>query len=159
MNSMDIYYRKVRDVKTPQKGHTLDAGIDFFIPNEFPKTIVHFGHSVLIPLGIKVAIPENTCLMGANKSGISLKLGLIHGGNIVDAGYTGELHIQMISVVKLDTPALLLPGMKIIQYLLIKLGNTTDTNLIECDMKEYDEIVKNIKDQRGPGAFGSTGIY
>ena len=62
-------FTKIRDVKSPQRANSTDAGIDFFIPNDWDDTdLMHEhktllpGQSVLIPSGIKVNVPEGFAL-------------------------------------------------------------------------------------------------
>ena len=53
-----LRYTKVREVKDPVRAHRTDAGIDFFIPNDFKETILMPNEDVLIDSGIKVIVPE-----------------------------------------------------------------------------------------------------
>ena len=55
---------KIKDVKTPTRANTTDAGVDFFIPNDYTgKTDLSPGESCFIPSGIKVNVPEHTQLL------------------------------------------------------------------------------------------------
>ena len=65
-----LTFSKVRDVKSPERGTTSSAGIDFFVPNDFPETIVGPHCDVLIPSGIRARIPNGFMLIGENKSGV-----------------------------------------------------------------------------------------
>ena len=76
---MEIKFCKVRDVKTPNKGHTEDAGIDFFIPNDFKEQVLHPSEDILIPSGIKAIIPNGWCMIAFNKSGVATKMKLRAG--------------------------------------------------------------------------------
>ena len=49
-----LKFCKVADVKSPTRAHSTDAGIDFFVPNDFIETLLKPGCSILIPSGIKV---------------------------------------------------------------------------------------------------------
>ena len=64
---------KVREVKTPSRAHSNDAGIDLFIPEDFLSQVLNPGQSVLIPSGIKARVPEGYALIAFNKSGIAAK--------------------------------------------------------------------------------------
>lgn len=76
---------KIRDVKTPTRANMYDAGIDFFIPNDYTgKTILQPNESVLIPSGIKVNIPNGYMLTAFNKSGIASKQNLLVGACVID---------------------------------------------------------------------------
>ena len=64
---------KIREVKDPVRANETDAGIDFFIPEEFDAVQLESQQSVLIPSGIKVNVPEGHALIAFNKSGIATK--------------------------------------------------------------------------------------
>ena len=83
---------KIRDVKTPVRGTPLSAGLDFFVPNDFPGT--HYlipGDAINIPSGIKVKVPHGYALVFMNKSGVAVKKGLQIGACVVDEDYQGEV--------------------------------------------------------------------
>jgi|TARA_B110000908_G_C10266193_1_gene464166 dUTP pyrophosphatase len=139
---------KTRDVKTPTRANSTDAGIDFFIPNTaMPLTILP-GESALIPSGIKVEVPNNHALVAFNKSGIASKKQLIVGACVVDCGYQGEIYINMQNVGR--EAQQLQPGDKIVQFALLQLGNP-----IVTEVKEQ-ELYTSVSD-RGEGALGSSG--
>jgi len=48
---------KIRDVKTPTRANSTDAGIDFFVPNDQEDITLNPGDSAFIPSGIKVNCP------------------------------------------------------------------------------------------------------
>ena len=59
---------KIRDVKTPTRANSTDAGIDFFIPNDYEgETEIFPGRSCLIPSGVKVNVPEGDIAEILNK--------------------------------------------------------------------------------------------
>jgi dUTP pyrophosphatase len=141
---------KVRDVKTPNRGTPQSAGLDFYIPNDYPKTVLLPNQSVLIPSGIKANVPAGFALIAFNKSGIAVKKQLLVGACVIDEDYMGEIHIDLKNV-GTDTVELN-PGDKVIQIL--------------CVPIEYVEVeeVSNILElfngevtERGTGGFGSTG--
>lgn len=147
-----LKYKKVRDVKSPQKGNASDAGIDFFIPNDYS----HFngiipGESFLIPSGIIVQIPEGWMGVFLNKSGVASKHDMIVGAQVIDAGYSGEVHfgIHYIGrkyITAPDSP--LIPGKKLCQLVLLPVP--------KIELVEADELVH--VGNRGTGGFGSTGV-
>lgn len=166
---MLIKFTKIRDVKTPARGTSQSAGIDFFIPErteQFTKDLlekspgvsVHGASSfairphgrVLIPSGIKVLLPENTALVAFNKSGIATKLGLDVGACVVDEDYTGEIHLSLVNTT--ESIILLDYGQKIIQFLLLPV---MFDDVIEVSSEK--ELYSGIVSERGSGGFGSTG--
>lgn len=142
---------KVRDVKTPNRANKTDAGIDFYVPNDFKEIFVYPGEDILIPSGIKAAIPNGYALVANNKSGVATKKKLICGAAVVDESYQGEIHIHLINFGKY--PVKISPGEKIIQFLLEKQEY--------CSIEEVsseDELYGGLITTRGEGGFGSTGI-
>lgn len=144
-----ISIAKTKDVKTPTRSGRA-AGTDFFIPNDFPVTVVQPGDDILIELGIKVKIPSNYCLIAFNKSGVAIQ-GLSVGACVIDEDYQGELHLHLFNVSK--QPVRIMGGQKIIQFLLLPVW-WEQHGIFEVPLHElYPE-----KTERGEGAFGSTGI-
>lgn len=158
---------KVRDVKTPVRGTSKSAGIDFFVPNDYFEAHVESGMDILIPSGIKADIPEGYMLMAADKSGVvtsrtavvasgktakpgSFDSVLIIGAKICDEDYQGEIHIHLINVGRQSV--IIKPGMKIAQFILVPV-NYEDVELV--DEKDLFSKVS----ERGDGGFNSTGRY
>lgn len=146
-----LYFCKVRDVKSPVKAYYTDAGFDFFIPNDFGKRILPPGSDILIPSGIKVDVPEGYALIAMNKSGIATKMKLRTGACCVDTGYRSEVHIHLFNDGPYDV--VLDGGMKIIQFVLVKIGTHQS---YEISPEEYEKRMEDS--ERGEGGFGSTGV-
>lgn len=149
MDSLKIL--KIRDVKPPIRAHSNDAGIDFFIPNDFKKTILNPNESILIPSGIKVLIPKGYALIAFNKSSIASKKNLIVGACVIDESYQGEIYINLINIGK--EPQVINPGDKIIQFICLPINYVK----IEEVTNEF-ELYNGIVTTRGEGGFGSTGL-
>ena len=145
-----IYYTKTRDVKSPER-NGLNAGIDFFIPNDYNQKIIHGKSQILIPSGIKIKLPRNYALIAFNKSGIATKYNLITGACVVDENYTGEIHLHLINLQ--SDYFKIKPGMKILQFIPIKMNYMP---LLELPEKELIQI--QDFSERGDKGFGSTGI-
>ena len=142
---------KIRDVKTPVRANNNDAGIDFFIPEDWndgkPEWLAP-GAQALIPSGVKVNVPENFALIAFNKSGIATKKQLLAGAAVVDEGYQGELHIHVINAVSQSQR--LIAGDKIMQFILIP--------VLYDPVEVVDESDLFLEESsRGEGGFGSTG--
>lgn len=127
-------FTKVRDVKSPVRGTTKSAGIDFFVPNDFKAFKLFPQRDILIPSGIKAAIPSNLMLMAAEKSGVVtsaesvIRAGkspkneafnsiVLLGAKIVDEDYQGEIHIHLVNVG--SECVIIKPGAKIAQFILV----------------------------------------
>ena len=141
-------FAKTRDVKPPTRANPTDAGIDFFIPNDMPKVEIRSGDKCLIPSGIKVDVPEGYALIAFNKSGIATGRELQVGACVVDCGYQGEVHFHLFNYG--NNVVWLHPGEKIVQFVLLPLGDPAVEEVKEKDL--YTEV-----SSRGEGGFGSTG--
>ena len=139
---------KIREVKTPARGTSYSAGIDFFVPEDVKPFILSPGDSCFIPSGIKVRVPEGYALVAFNKSGVAVKKSLHVGASVVDEDYQGEVHINLTNVGNYEQE--INPGDKIVQFVLIPM------------MYAGVEVVPENKlfdreTERGQGGFGSTG--
>jgi|TARA_R110000796_G_scaffold143365_2_gene259846 dUTP pyrophosphatase len=141
-------FTKIKNVKAPIRANATDAGIDFFVPEDQGTISLTPGDSCLIPSGIKVNVPEGYALIAFNKSGVATKKGLQVGACVVDCGYQGEIHIHLVNVGQ--EFAQLNPGDKVVQFVLIKLGDPVIQQVSEDDLYEKES-------NRGEGGFGSTG--
>lgn len=174
-----VKFTKVRDVKSPVRGTGQAAGIDFFVPNYSPSFLVDLIKKnpgievvidsndsndntmhifikpqcrVLIPSGIKTFMDPDTALIGANKSGVSSKKGLVFGAHVIDSDYSGEVHINVINTS--DENVVVTCGEKLIQFIHTPVILST---LEEVGITEYENLHANSV--RGEGGFGSTGSH
>ena len=149
-NTMKI--SKIRNVKSPSRGTEGSAGIDFYVPNDYPTNLcsIQPGDRFFIPSGIKANVPEGYALIAFNKSGVALKKGLMVGACVVDHDYEGEIHIHLVNTS--DKIAHIEPGEKLVQFLLVPVDH--------CSLEEVEErdLFAGKFSTRGSGGFGSTGI-
>jgi dUTP pyrophosphatase len=139
--------KKVRDVKTPQRGTQGSAGIDFFVPNDYIAQTLKNGESALIPSGIKAQIPKGYALIAFSKSGVATKKQLAIGACVVDEDYTGEIHLHVYNWSNTETT--IQPGEKLVQFILTPV---LYAEIEVCEELEFEQT------ERGEGGFGSTGI-
>lgn len=165
-------YTKIRDVKDLSGNRHEDAGFDFYVPSDFndgKPMYLRLGEQVNIPSGIKIRLKNTQYMQMMNKSGVSLKKGLIFGAAVIDSGYTGEIHLNMFKVVKgtqdvkvrrrgilgllglKEYATVINPGEKIIQGIIVNISNEP-AKLVSN--KEYEQ---GPKTKRSSGGFGSTG--
>ena len=141
---------KIREVKTPTRGTDGSAGLDFYIPDDYPQhlCVIHPGTRCFIPSGIKANVPDGFALVAFNKSGVALKKQLLVGAAVVDSDYQGEIHLHLVNtsnrVVEIS------PGEKLTQFLLLPV----DHGPVEL---VSEEILFTEETSRGGGGFGSTG--
>lgn len=145
---MKIEFKKIRDVKSPERGTSVAAGIDFFIPNDYVG-VTHLKpqERVLIPSGIKVKLPSRSCLLAVEKSGVFARKGLAIGARLVDEDYQGEIHLSVYNTGVGNQP--ILPGEKLVQFMHLPVYYS---DLIEVQAGLFDQVT-----ERGENGFGSTG--
>lgn len=156
----------VRNVKVPTRGTEKSAGLDFYVPNDFPLSIVHPSCDILIPSGIIANIPEGYMLMAADKSGIASSLSaknycgmqvkadaqdtsVIVGAKICDEDYQGEIHMHIINCGY--KPFRITPGMKLVQFILVPILYA------DIEVVDKNDLFESTT-ERGSGGFSSTGI-
>lgn len=115
---------------------------------------------VKIPSGIRVRMEEpGRMLRAANKSGLSTETLLDVTAEIVDYGYTGEIHIAVKN--DSDVPVKIYQDQKIIQFIEMPIFNSQIEVLSAIKEDGLDKIInefyKDRKTERGAGGFGSTG--
>ncbi len=151
LSKQDLRIAKVRDVKTPTRGTEGSAGIDFYVPNDYPQNlcVIEPGERCFIPSGIKANVPDGYALVAFNKSGVALKKQLFVGAAVVDSDYQGEIHLHLVntSTKSVEISA----GEKILQFLLLPVDHGP-----VCLVDEGELF--NAVTTRGDGGFGSTGL-
>jgi len=134
---MKVKLIKFDNFKAPKRAHYNDSGADVFAA----KDVVIFAHSVVaVPTGVGVELPDGYDIVVHCKSGLSQK-GIWASNAPVDAGYRGEIHAILYNTT--DNPFRIEKGTKI--------GQLVVRPVI------YAEFVKELGDERGSGAFGSSG--
>ena len=158
-------------------GNSVAAGTDFYVPeytSEFYNDLVSKnldtsdysiaigddkklvitlspGGRINIPSGIRVDIKDkNSCLLAANKSGVSSKKGLCKLAELIDADYHGEIHINVVNTG--NVPVSIKAGDKLIQFMKLPIIYPT---FVELSNEEFNNSV--LETARGTGGFGSSG--
>ena len=145
---MTLKFIKTRDVKDPVRGHRTDAGIDFFVPNDYEPIVLEPNDDILIDSGIKVIVPEGYALIFKEKSGVAVNKKLTIGAAVVDSDYRGVVHFHLFN--NGNKVQFINPGDKIIQGLIIPVMLYVPEEISEEEYNLYDT-------ERGEGGFGSTG--
>ncbi len=147
MSKLEIAVQKLHaDVKMPAYAHEGDAGLDLY------STINHTlqpGERVLIPTGLKMAIPHGYEGQVRPKSGLALKHGLtvLNTPGTVDAPYRGEVGVILINLDP-KTPYEIKKGEKVAQMVFAKVKHA-----------EFLETAGLTATTRGEGGYGSTGKH
>ncbi|HHV60986.1 MAG TPA: dUTP diphosphatase [Clostridiaceae bacterium] len=93
--NVDVYFEICREgAKIPSYARDGDAGMDVFSAKD---VTISPGETVVVPTGLKLAIPEGFELQVRPRSGISLNtpLRVSNSPGTIDSGYRGELGIIM----------------------------------------------------------------
>lgn len=149
---MYIKIARVRKVTKPCRANGSDA-FDFWIPDEWNQGLTYElfpQHNIVIPSGVKIEVPFGYGLFVLNKSGVASKKQMLKGAELIDHGYSGEVHFDMHNTGNQIQE--LVPGQKIVQAVLLKIEVP---ELLEVDETElYKDVL--LVSSRGAGGFGST---
>lgn len=162
---INLKIQKLTNVILPNKAHSTDAGIDFYLPQDLNYIIqngknikietyndngvvktaiaIYPNQSVLLPMGIKTEFNNDYALVFFNRSGTATKKHLLRGACIVDSEYRGEIFVNLNNVS--NEIQYLLPGEKLIQAMLLPVP---EVQIVEAEV--------NTNTDRGEGGFGST---
>jgi len=144
----NLRFKKVRDVTSPSRGHATDAGIDMYVPNsvDWDSYTIQPGTDIRIPSGIKFDIEPGWCATFLNKSGISYNKKLIIGGQLIDSGYQGEVHLHLINTS--NSEIVIKSGQKIAQIIILPVP---EVKITEVKGELYEQT-----SSRAASGFGST---
>lgn len=120
-------------------GMDLKANIDEPIVLEPMKRII-------VPTGIRVALPKGTELQIRPRSGLAAKYGItvLNSPGTIDSDYRGEVGIILANLS--DQKFVINPGERIAQAVLAR-----------YERIEWNEVVELDDTERGEGGFGHTG--
>lgn len=136
---MKIKVIKFDNYKAPNRAHYNDSGADIFAAKTMD---LKPGKITKVPTGIGIELPDGYDAVIHCKSGLSANEGLMMANAPIDAGYRGEIHAIVFNTN--EKPYHLEAGTKI--------GQLVIRPVI------YAEFADSLGEERGSGAFGSTGI-
>ena len=156
---------KCRDnAVTPKYANDGDAGLDLYSCED---VLVKPGCSVLVPTGLKMAIPYGYEVQIRPRSGISLKtlLRVPNTPGTIDCGYRDEVNVIIYNASQREDASEEAPftlndkGCKHGTYLIKKGDRIAQMviNKVEYADIEFVDSVRGIGEDRG-GGFGSSGI-
>lgn len=161
----EIYIEKCRDTAViPSYAHPGDAGMDIYAAAD---VIVEPGRSVLVPTGLKMAIPVGYEVQIRPRSGISLKtpLRVPNAPGTIDSGYRDEVNVIIYNSSYMNESDSAEPftlntkGCKHGTYKICcgdRIAQMVIAKVEECVFNECGDV-SSIGDNRG-GGFGSSGI-
>ena len=134
---MKIKLIKFNNFKAPDRAHYNDSGADVFAAED----VVIWPHEVIkVPTGVGVELPDGYDIVVHCKSGLSSK-GIWAANAPVDAGYKGEIHAILYNTSN--------------EKISIKAGEKVGQLVVRPVI--YVDFVTELGNERGSGAFGSTG--
>lgn len=166
---IQIPYEKCHpDAKMPEYAHIGDSGMDVFALEDIT---ISPGETVLVPTGLKFAIPNGYELQVRAKSGVALKtkLRLGNGVGTCDACYRGEVKVIIENIeppIKDITYEFDDNGRPIItsilhgqSYTIGKGQKFAQLVLMEVPKANFYLVDRVDETDRGSGGFGSSTLY
>ncbi|AHL67601.1 dUTPase [Chloriridovirus anopheles1] len=126
-------------------GYDLKASEDCVIPARSRKAI---------QTGVKVILPKNTYGRIASRSGLSFKHGIEVGAGVVDEDYRNSLMVILHN--HTDEEFIVKEQDRIAQFIVENV--VYPTTFIEDTNGQLQSTNQCIRDVRGKGGFGSTGV-
>ncbi|PHI03039.1 dUTP diphosphatase [Fusobacterium polymorphum] len=145
MKKIQVKVIREKGVELPKYETGGSAGMDVRANIKEPITLKSL-ERILIPTGLKVAIPEGYEIQVRPRSGLAIKHGItmLNTPGTVDSDYRGELKVI---VVNLSNEAYTIePNERIGQFVLNKI-----------EQIEFVEVEELDSTERGEGGFGHTG--
>ena len=145
MKKVQVKVVREKGVKLPKYETEGSAGMDVRANIKEP-IILKSLERILIPTGLKVAIPEGYEIQVRPRSGLAIKHGItmLNTPGTIDSDYRGELKVI---VVNLSNEAYTIePNERIGQFVLNKI-----------EQIEFVEVQELDSTERGEGGFGHTG--
>ena len=157
-----------REVEHPHYASEGDAGMDLYAPDEYT---INPGETVIIPTGIKCALPKGYAFLIQPRSGMSVKtkLRIANTPGLIDSGYRDEIGViienteQPIQDIEYDFNSLGMPVVKSVlhgkPYTINKGERFAQMRLVAVPTAALYEVesVGEIGENRG-GGFGHTGV-
>ena len=123
--------------KAPERKHYNDTGADVYVNDDYR---ILCGKTVVIPCGFGIDLPNGYNAHFQTRTSIA-KRGLFVQQCAIDAGYKGELHMIVTNIS--DEAQNIHKGDRL--------------GYLEVYPIVYPDFVKEYDEERGTGAFGSTG--
>ena len=147
-----IFIEKCREnARIPTFAHDFDAGADVYAVEDV-EVAPH--STIIVPTGLKMAIPYNWKVSVRPRSGMSAKtnIRIANAPGTIDAGYLDEVGIIVTNIG--DKPYHICTGDRIAQFVVER---RYDVVFVECDnIKEHSDT-SSRENSNGNSGFGSTG--
>lgn len=132
------------DLPLPSYAHPGDAGADLYAAEE---ALIPPGERRLVRTGVALALPDGFVGLVHPRSGLAAKLGVtvLNAPGTVDAGYRGEVLVQLINHDRANT-AKISRGDRIAQLVVQRV-----------ERAHFHDVAELPDSVRGTGGHGSTG--
>lgn len=142
-----LFFRIDKELPLPTRGHATDAGVDLMSAE---RVELAPGQRHLTGTGVAVRIPAGFVGLVHPRSGLAHRvgLGIVNSPGTVDAGYTGELKINLVNLDP-DEPVVIERGDRIAQLVVQRVE--------VWPIAEVDSVEELGDSDRGAKGFGSTG--
>jgi dUTP pyrophosphatase len=133
------------DLPLPVYETPLSAGMDLRAAVEAAISLEP-GRRLLVPTGLKIALPAGHEAQVRPRSGLALKHGItcLNTPGTIDADYRGEVIVPVVNLS--DAPFTIERGMRIAQMVIAPYTRA-----------RFSEVLELPSSERGEGGFGSTG--
>ena len=121
------------------------AGVDLKANSDDPITLTPL-QRVVVPTGLRIALPKGTEAQVRPRSGLAAKHGItvLNTPGTIDADYRGEVGVILINLS--DKDFVINPGERVAQMVLAR-----------YERFEWEEVEQLDSTSRGEGGLGSTG--
>ena len=145
MKKIQVKVIREKGVELPKYETEASAGMDVRANIKEPITLKSL-ERILIPTGLKVAIPEGYEIQVRPRSGLAIKHGItmLNTPGTVDSDYRGELKVIVVNLS--NKTYTIEPNERIGQFVLNKI-----------EQIEFVEVEELDSTERGEGGFGHTG--
>ena len=145
MKKIQVKVVRKKGVELPKYETEGSAGMDVRANIKEPITLKSL-ERILIPTGLKVAIPEGYEIQVRPRSGLAIKHGItmLNTPGTVDSDYRGELKVIVVNLS--NETYTIEPNERIGQFVLNKI-----------EQIEFVEVEELDSTERGEGGFGHTG--
>ena len=132
-------------LELPKYETDLSAGMDLRSANHEPITLSP-GERVLVPTGIRIALPANTEAQIRPRSGLAIRQGIsmVNSPGTIDADYRGEIKVILIN--HGQKPFTIERGERIAQMVIAPVVQA-----------QWNQVEALDNTERGDGGFGHTG--
>tara|TARA_R110002126_G_scaffold149149_1_gene295158 strand:+ start:300 stop:758 length:459 start_codon:yes stop_codon:yes gene_type:complete len=151
---MILEYARMRDTaKPPVRANPSDAGLDiFYNPENDDAVTIAPGESVVLETGYRFGVPHGYMLEVKNRSGLASKRSLVVGACVIDAGYDGEVLINLHNIG--NETQTVQPYTKIAQIVMVPVVHFRALETHGGNLYSWYPIAMT---EREDGGFGSTG--